>query len=1179
LWRIVRLPAQFSTLAFASALAFSPAPAAFSAPAASQNYLIHTWKTDDGLPQNWVSNIVQTPEGYLWIGTRYGGLARFDGMRFVPFNPQNTPALQDVQVEHLSTDAEGRLWIMMGNESITTFRNNTFRLHRGPRTDPRMRLDRVLATPRPGEILFAGETSFVARAQFTPSPSPHPSPSSNPSTRSPPSPRPNQAGATVAWTIHDPRPEIEIDQSTLRVDRDGVAWALAASGKIVRFENGHFTFLPAAAFAFAPPAAAAAATSPAAAAAGLTQGQALRAAAATAVTAIAADDTRTIWAATPERLLRWDDSCDCFTDVTPSGDPAPQSITQIAFSGDNGLWVLEKTRLRKFLDGRWVAEIDNAQLLRHAAGNTSLRGDAQGNLWLVNYGRGLWHAKSDGAATLLDEHSGLPSLFITCWHQDTEGNIWVGTTGGIARIRESIFTTFGPAQGLPAEIVSSVCIDAQGTLWAGTMTDGLISWKDGRFEKHPLPASSRPSPFAGLTVAPADDGGVWIGSVSHGLMRLHNGQIFKQKAWQDVRVLFGDSRGTLWVGPLADLYSLRNGRVIQYGIRRGFENGRAIGAMAEDGAGAIWIGTGPGDLWKYKDGSFTKYTPPPEWPAARISAVLPEHDGATVWIGTLGGGLLRFHDGAFTRCTAENGLPDNNISQLLDSGDGDLWAGTYSGIFRAGKDELARAAANKTATATVRIYGRFDGLPALECTSGFQPACWRSGDGTLYFATANGVAAVNPRHVIENKIPPSVLIEELIVDGKRLEIPSPARHAPAVAIAPGQHHVQFQVTALNFAAPDSVRFRVKLDNADAEWRNVDSRRLIGYGPLLPGKYRFHVTACNNDGVWNETGDALAFEVLPHYYETVWFRNTLGLVLLGAIVFTVARTQRQRYRRRLQRLEHQRALEHERTRIAHDLHDDLGANLTQISLLSALASRDQPLPAETRDCIRQMDDCAHNMVTALDEIVWAVNPKNDSWYELANYLGTYAEKFFQNTGIRCWLDISERIPSRAIPSETRHHIFLAVKEALNNAARHSGASRVWLRIKISETSETTMIIQVEDDGCGFPRTATANSGASADATIACANAVVTAAGTNAVVTATVTTAATTAGATPTAAATAATSGNGLRNMRHRMLQVGGTLDISAAASHTAVSAAATNATVASRGVAVTFQVPLGESPAD
>ena len=365
--------------------------------------------------------------------------------------------------------------------------------------------------------------------------------------------------------------------------------------------------------------------------------------------------------------------------------------------------------------------------------------------------------------------------------------------------------------------------------------------------------------------------------------------------------------------------------------------------------------------------------------------------------------------------------------------------------------------------------------------------------------------------------------------------------AATVRIPPGQHHVQFQVTALNFSAPDNVRFRVKLDGADTEWRNVDSRRLIGYGPLQPGRYRFHATACNNDGVWNETGDTLAFEVLPHYYETAWFRVTLALALLAAIVASVARAQRQRYRRRLQRLERQRELEHERTRIAQDLHDDLGANLTQISLLSALANRDQPLPPEARDTIAQMDDCAHNMVTALDEIVWAVNPKNDSWYELANYLGTYAEEFFRNTPIRCWLEIPEQIRPLPIPSETRHHVFLAVKEALNNAARHSGAANVWLRITLTETAAT---IQIEDDGRGLntaaPATAATAATAAADAPVPTANA-------------------------DEPAAAPRTGGNGLRNMRRRMEQVGGTLAITTGAN--------------ARGATITFQVPLNKTSVD
>ncbi|MDR1010682.1 MAG: histidine kinase [Opitutaceae bacterium] len=1030
--------------------------------AAPQDYLVHVWQTDDGLPQNWVSSIAQTPEGYLWIGSRYGGLARFDGMRFVPFNPQNTRALEDVQIEHLSLDATGRLWIIMGNESVTTYQDGVFHLHRKPRTDPRMKLDHVIDTRGDG-ILFAGEWPFVAKARHTP--------------------------AATEWTVIRPRFNMKVGSRTFSVDRNGVIWALTRDQKIVRRQGGRFGQLPG---NLAPPGAA--------------------------FVSIDSDRERTIWAATSNRLLRWEDERG-FTDVTPRDAPEPEAIVEIAFSGDGGLWVLEKNRLRKFLKDRWVAEVDSPLLLRHtAAGTFSLHGDAQGNLWIVSYGRGLWHAKSDGAATLLDEQTGLPGMFVTCWFQDNEGNVWIGTTdGGIARIRENIFTTLGRAQGLPGKVVSSVCMDKQGKLWAGTMAGGLASWEGGRFKKQQLPIPDDGNPAASLSVFPSDDGGLWVGSINHGLMRMRDGKIRSLRNWENIRVIFGDSQGNTWISPLAGLDRIREDRVTRFDDKDGFVTSHAIGAMAEDAAGAIWIGTGPGDLWKFAGGKFTKYTPPPEWRAGRISAVLPD-TGGVIWIGTLGGGLLRFHNGAFTRCTKTNGLPDNNVSQLLDSGDGHLWAGTYAGIFRASKDDLAKVAIKGEGDVSLRIYGRFDGLPALECSSGFQPACWRADDGALYFSTANGVVSVNPQKITENTIPPTVLIEELIVDGKRHGIPhvsartiANTQRAPDIEIAPGQHHVQFQVTALNFAAPDGVRFRVKLHGAETEWRNVDSRRLIGYGPLLPGKYRFHVIACNNDGVWNEAGDFLEFKVLPWFWETVWFKIILGIAVFATLVIIATRMQRQRYRRRIQDVERQRELERERTRIAQDLHDDLGTSLTQINLLSALASREQTPIGETRELIQQVDGCAREMVTALDEIVWAVNPKNDSWFELANYLGFFAEEFFQGTGMRCRLGIPEQIPHIPISSEVRHHLFLVVKEALNNAARHSRAEQVWLRIAADARE---VAICVEDDGCGFhhPPAEPRHSG-----------------------------------------------GNGMNNMRHRMAQVGGSVEIRGGPG--------------GRGTAMIFRIPL------
>ncbi|HLF03145.1 MAG TPA: histidine kinase, partial [Anaerolineales bacterium] len=224
---------------------------------------------------------------------------------------------------------------------------------------------------------------------------------------------------------------------------------------------------------------------------------------------------------------------------------------------------------------------------------------------------------------------------------------------------------------------------------------------------------------------------------------------------------------------------------------------------------------------------------------------------------------------------------------------------------------------------------------------------------------------------------------------------------------------------------------------------------------------------------------------------------------------VALVQRQRYRHKLERAERQRELEHERSRIARDLHDDLGTSLTQISMLSALANREQTPPPEAKELIQQVRGRARDMVTALDEIVWAVNPKNDSWLELANYLGHFAEEFFHSTDIRCRLDIPEQLPPHRLSAELRHHVFLAFKEAINNTARHSGATHVVVRV---ETRATEVIVCFEDNGRGFE----------------------------------------------TVAAIGRRSGDGLDNMRQRMEQVGGATEIQE---------------IAGGGTRVAFHLPL------
>ncbi len=978
------------------------------------DYLINVWQTDNGLPQNWVSSLAQTPDGYLWVGTRYGGLARFDGVRFVTFNQQNTKEIQDVQVEHLSVDETGRLWIIMGNESVTALQAGTFRLYNEPRATPKLRLDHVLLV-NTNFALFNGELPYVAELNFQ--------------------------DRTNRWEILGPKVRITAQPATFTVDQEGTLWFITQRRRLARYFNGTFEIMP------------------------NVQGWL-----GASTMALTVDSARRLWLATSNRLWVWDNQH--FIESTPANGPLPTGIQQIAFSGDGGLWVLEQNRLRKCLNGQWVVETDPRQFQTDATtGTLSLFGDAQGNAWLISYGRGLWHLKADGSAHLLTEKTGLPSAFITCWFQDMEGNAWVGTAGGgLARIRESMFHVLGKADGLPGKVVRSVCMDHQGKLWVGMMAGGLAGRQGDSFESVPLPATGA-NPTESVTAYPASDGSLWVGTINHGLMRLQNGEFTRTPVtWETIRVLFGDSRGDLWVGGLVGLIRLnRDNQTTPFGITEGFADGHAIGAIAEDDRGAIWIGTGPGELWKYQAGQFQKFRPPAAWPSVRFSAVLPDTNG-TVWVGTLGGGLLRFADGRFTRCTQLNGLPDDNVSQLLDSQDGYIWAGTYAGIFRASKADLEAAAAGRTARVPCRAYGRFDGLPTLECSSGFQPASWRSRDGRLFFSTANGVVTVNPQKISVNPVPPNVIIEEMLVDGQPVEIPArkssiiPSTNAPApVILQPGRHYVQFRFTGLNFAAPDGIRFRVKLAGGEKGWQSVGAQRIIGYGPLLPGDYQLQVIACNNEGIWNEVGDELAFTVLPYFWETKWFQTGLAVMALTALTIGVARAQRRRYRRCLERIQRQHEMEHERTRIARDLHDDLGTSLTQISLLSALANREQTSPQESKELIQQVRGRARDMVVALDEIVWAVNPKNDSLAGLVNYLGHFVEEFFHATGIHCRLDFPSDIPEQALSADVRHHLFLAFKEAINNAARHAEATHVRVRIEILAAE---LVIEVQDNGRGF-----------------------------------------------------------------------------------------------------------------
>ena len=240
-------------------------------------------------------------------------------------------------------------------------------------------------------------------------------------------------------------------------------------------------------------------------------------------------------------------------------------------------------------------------------------------------------------------------------------------------------------------------------------------------------------------------------------------------------------------------------------------------------------------------------------------------------------------------------------------------------------------------------------------------------------------------------------------------------------------------------------------------------REVLYSKLPPGEYHFQVTACNEDDVWNPAFATLGVTVLPPFWRTWWFLSLTTVSLLGMIVGSVHYVSTQRLQRQLAALRQKEALEKERARIARDIHDQVGASLTQLSLLGELVEGDKNHPEEVEGHARQIEQTALETTRALDEIVWTVNPSNDTLDGLITYVCKYAQEYLAVAGLRYRLEAPPQLPGTPISPEVRHNVFLASKEAITNVVRHAQATAVSLRLRLEPASFT---LEIEDNGRGL-----------------------------------------------------------------------------------------------------------------
>ena len=359
-----------------------------------------------------------------------------------------------------------------------------------------------------------------------------------------------------------------------------------------------------------------------------------------------------------------------------------------------------------------------------------------------------------------------------------------------------------------------------------------------------------------------------------------------------------------------------------------------------------------------------------------------------------------------------------------------------------------------------------------ECNGGDnQPAGCKDRHGRIWFPTAQGVVVVDPKEMQQTESPPPVVIEQVRANGKVIfgdgstgPNPQSAIRNPKFHLAPGHARVlEIHYTANSLVAPERVRFRYRLVGADGDWLWDDqNRRVAFYTNLRPGDYTFHVTACNSHGTWNEQGDQFSFYVAPHFYETWPFDIACGAILVFA--GPALHYRRMRRLHRVQRLEQQRALHEERARIAKDLHDDLGANLTGLALRLDVVQTHKGAANGQQSQLAALAQHTRGLVDNMREVVWAINPEHDNVESLASFLGQYAEQYLGMAGLGCRLELPVRAAADPLSSQVRHQLFLVVKEALHNVVRHARASEVRLRL---EQEPHELRLAVEDDGCGLP----------------------------------------------------------------------------------------------------------------
>jgi signal transduction histidine kinase/ligand-binding sensor domain-containing protein len=765
-----------------------------------------------------------------------------------------------------------------------------------------------------------------------------------------------------------------------------------------------------------------------------------------------------------------------------------RAVFDVLLDRDGGVWVRSPPQLLLQRPGQEQPTVigptsyDDSAVLQQAP---------DGTVWDANVRHGARRYRIDGTA--LDAES-LPEGRVEAFHVARNSSIWLGQNFQLRLVPPSgagraIDVRETPLSGRQ---VYALLEDREGDIWVGT-DGGLDRLRPNRLHAVELPPSG-----GALAIARAGPGRLWVGTSAHGLLQVDEaGQVARLPGMNtEISALASDDAGVLWVGTGAgQLWRVdgqRTTRIESPGPTPGSGLSELpVQALGLDGR-RLWLSAG-GLYRRAPDGTWSQWNGRGGLPD-ETAVVLHGGDDGCMWFGFrddrvavldaddhvqvfgradgvdvgtvmslhvrygrvwIGGenGVQLFTGGRFNAMRDASGEVFHGVSGIVQQRDGALWLHGVEGVVHVSAQEVQRFASTPNYRPRMERFDRRDGLQGPPSQIRPLPTSLEDEGGRLWFASGSGLASLDPRAVLRNPLPPPV--EVLRLRSGNLRLPVSAR----MELPARTSQIALDYTALSLQVPERVRFRYRLEGVDDDWQDAGTRRTAYYGNLGPGEYHFRVTATNNDGRWNETPTMVRFSIPPAYYQTWWFKGVLALLAMGVLAMAHRVRVRQEARRAVERV---RVRQTERERIAADLHDTLLQAVYGLLLrLEVVTSR--ITDAGTREELQSAIEMAERLAVEGRDRVAGLRLEAGRSDDLPGALRETVNQIQRNHETHIELQIAGR--PREVQPTVAEELLLVAREAALNAVRHAQARRVSVTLAYRRQD---LRLTVRDDGRGIER---------------------------------------------------------------------------------------------------------------